>query len=98
MNTLMRYNTPVLMSLMCQHAINTGKMVDARQLQRWMSCSKPTALSILDEYTERGYLDRFVTQHRPNARKHHYRPKKSIFKAYRRGEYRDAYKQWINGF
>lgn len=94
----MRYNKPVLMTLMCQHNISTGLWVDAKLVMRWLRCSKPTALDVLNELTVAGYLERMTTVHRPNARKYFWRPKKSIFDKYRRGEYREAYLTYMSGF
>lgn len=91
-----KHNPHVFMTYCCQHCINTGLMVDARIVMRWMRVSKPTALDILNEYTEKGYLERFTTQHRPNAVKYNYRPQKSVFTAYRKGEYRNAYLQFMS--
>lgn len=88
-------NPHVFMTLCCQHCINTGLMVDAKVVMRWLRVTRPTALKYLDEYTERGYLDRFRTQWRPNTPKFEYRPKKSVFSLYRRGKFRDDYKLFM---
>lgn len=96
MNTLMRYDYQVLMTLICQHEISTGHMITARDLMRWARCTKPTAINILDEYVERGFLDKTQQRWRSNSVVFYYRPKQAIFAAYRRGDYRERYQNWVN--
>ena len=94
----MRYNKPVILTMMCQHNISHGTWIDSSLMMRWLQVTRPTALDVLNEYHKAGYLEKRTTKYRSNAVKYFYRPVRSIFAAYRRGDYTEQYHQAMAGF
>ena len=93
---ILRYQAHVLLSMCCQHCVATGKMVTAKDVQRWCQCSKKTALSILSDYVKSGHLEKFSQRWRSNAVQYNFRPLKSVFNDYRNGIYKDQYTNWVS--